>query len=67
MSYQLPFLLSNHACLCTTPFWRAVTQEAGLCMGPAGFASTLQFSLATLDYAMHALSFQANFDRTGAL
>ena len=36
-------------------------------MGPVGFASTLQFSLATLDYAMHALSFQATFDRTGAL
>ncbi len=36
-------------------------------MGPVGFASTLEFSPATLDYVMHALSFQANFDRTGAL
>ncbi len=36
-------------------------------MGPVGFASTLQFSPATLDYAMHALSFQAKFAGTGAL
>jgi len=36
-------------------------------MGPVGFASTLQLSPATLAYAMCALSFQANFDRTGAL
>ena len=49
------------------PIKKAATQAAGLCVGPAGFASTLQFSPASLEHAMHALSFRAKFDRTGGL
>ena len=73
MPYLLPVLVSIHACICmpiqaAQHLSRGQSHRKQTCVWVLlALPSTLQFSPATLDYAMHALSFQAKFDRTGAL